>query len=415
MRNKIVQRVAFTLYILATVSALLAAEERGRQFAYTYTEGEQYRIVSEVEQTLSVNGTVLQQNFQLNRLQVKVEEVQEVPRGQEGQVSRAYHELTYQNSIDLQTMGQVYQRGREYQAAFWRDSQGYYDINEIYYVPTVQNVPVFPDHELRPGDSWNAEGIEVHDLREGFMLEEPFRFSMPVSYRYEGLAEWEGRSYDLILIDYQVYYPTGLPQNPDHPRLVTGYSSQKMYWDSERGRPAFYEEEYEISLLLYSRDLFTFSGVASARVLNSDPLDREETREELMKELAQKDLADVSVRETDEGLSLVLEDLQFLPDSSMLVPGELAKLEKIAEILGQYPDRDILVTGHTALAGTAEGRQALSEERSQIIAQFLLEQGVRDITRITYRGVGAEDPIADNNTEEGRRRNRRVEIIILEN
>jgi len=99
----------------------------------------------------------------------------------------------------------------------------------------------------------------------------------------------------------------------------------------------------------------------------------------------------------------------------VMLPGEREKLEKIAEILKRYPNRDILVSGHTALAGTSEGRMNLSIERAKAVTDFLLSRKVRTADRIVVRGFGAEKPIADNKTEEGMRKNRRVEITILEN
>ena len=98
-----------------------------------------------------------------------------------------------------------------------------------------------------------------------------------------------------------------------------------------------------------------------------------------------------------------------------MLPGERPKLDILAEILMRYPDRDILVEGHTALAGTPEGRDALSRERAQVVADFLFERNVRQPERVVIRGFGSERPIADNSTQEGMARNRRVEITILEN
>ncbi len=83
----------------------------------------------------------------------------------------------------------------------------------------------------------------------------------------------------------------------------------------------------------------------------------------------------------------------------------------------QYPDRDIAVSGFTARAPgyTEEDYQALSEKRARAAAKFLLGQGARRADQITVRGRGADSPIGDNSTEDGRRKNRRVEITILEN
>jgi outer membrane protein OmpA-like peptidoglycan-associated protein len=98
-----------------------------------------------------------------------------------------------------------------------------------------------------------------------------------------------------------------------------------------------------------------------------------------------------------------------------MLEGERAKLDRIAEILKRYPDRDIMIGGHTALAGTAEGRMQLSIDRAKAVADYFLSKNVRTADRVVVRGYGAERPIADNKTEEGKRKNRRVEITILEN
>jgi outer membrane protein OmpA-like peptidoglycan-associated protein len=117
----------------------------------------------------------------------------------------------------------------------------------------------------------------------------------------------------------------------------------------------------------------------------------------------------------DEGITITLEDIQFQADSARLMPSEQEKLDKIAEILKRYPDRDILIGGHTALAGSAEARQLLSQERAAATADYLIAKQVRSADRIVVQGYGAERPLADNRSEAGMRKNRRVEITILEN
>jgi len=110
-----------------------------------------------------------------------------------------------------------------------------------------------------------------------------------------------------------------------------------------------------------------------------------------------------------------MEDIQFHADTAIMLPGESEKLDRIAEILMRFPERDIMVSGHTALAGTPEGRMRLSTERAAVVAEYLIGLNVRTPDRIVVRGYGALRPLADNDTEEGMRRNRRVEITILEN
>jgi outer membrane protein OmpA-like peptidoglycan-associated protein len=93
---------------------------------------------------------------------------------------------------------------------------------------------------------------------------------------------------------------------------------------------------------------------------------------------------------------------------------ERNKLREIAIILARYPERAILVGGHTALAGSAQGRQQISTARANAVADFLVSLGVRKMDGIIVRGYGAERPLGDNATEEGLALNRRVEIILLD-
>ena len=112
-------------------------------------------------------------------------------------------------------------------------------------------------------------------------------------------------------------------------------------------------------------------------------------------------------------LQISLDKIQFEPDSDILLDSEKLKLEKIAEILNQFSN-DLLITGHCADRGTVKARQLLSEQRAQSVASYLEELGVRDEYHIFTQGKGSTEPVASNATEEGRIKNRRVEITIME-
>jgi outer membrane protein OmpA-like peptidoglycan-associated protein len=90
------------------------------------------------------------------------------------------------------------------------------------------------------------------------------------------------------------------------------------------------------------------------------------------------------------------------------------KLMRIAVILNRYPGRKILVGGHTAAAGTAEGRLRISTQRAQAVADFLVYLDSRRPEDIIVRGYGAERPLETGGTAEGQALNRRVEITILD-
>ena len=123
--------------------------------------------------------------------------------------------------------------------------------------------------------------------------------------------------------------------------------------------------------------------------------------------------ADTVAEQTPAGLRLSLRNIGFLPDSTDFKAEEGERLERIAEVLRQVPDAKLLIEGHAASTGRAEGEKKLSAERAQRIADELSKRGIKRENCIT-KGHGSERPIASNETEEGRMQNRRVEITILE-
>jgi outer membrane protein OmpA-like peptidoglycan-associated protein len=176
-----------------------------------------------------------------------------------------------------------------------------------------------------------------------------------------------------------------------------------------------YTETFNYLFEFSNRVVVEYRGRAEAEIIESERMDKERIAEEIADEILNLDIPDVTVRVADEGIVISLDDIQFMADTAIMLPGEREKLDIIADILRRYPDRDILVGGHTALAGTAEARQRLSTERASVVADYLIEKNARTPERVVVRGYGAERPRASNNTEKGRRENRRVEIIILEN
>jgi len=130
--------------------------------------------------------------------------------------------------------------------------------------------------------------------------------------------------------------------------------------------------------------------------------------------LGEQQIEDVYVGITEAGVTIRLSDIQFLADSAEIPLAEQLKLDEIAEILRGIPGRTIRITGHTALAGTPEGRLLVSAERAQAVADYMVQLGVRAPGEILTAGYGSQMPIASNATAAGMALNRRVEITILE-
>jgi OmpA-OmpF porin, OOP family len=112
-------------------------------------------------------------------------------------------------------------------------------------------------------------------------------------------------------------------------------------------------------------------------------------------------------------ISLELKGVNFKVDSAKLTPSAKVTLDRVAESLMAYPQKnDIEVHGHTSSEGSTKHNQGLSQRRSQSVVDYLVKKGVSN--RLYARGFGEEQPIADNSTETGRYMNRRVELIWTE-
>jgi len=104
-------------------------------------------------------------------------------------------------------------------------------------------------------------------------------------------------------------------------------------------------------------------------------------------------------------------DILFSSGSANLYPGGRDKLRQFAGVLNRYPRTTLQITGHTDSRGTEQSNDELSRRRAQAVADELIADGV-SANRITTRGVGASQPMATNDTAEGRAQNRRVDIVV---
>ena len=102
-----------------------------------------------------------------------------------------------------------------------------------------------------------------------------------------------------------------------------------------------------------------------------------------------------------------------MADSDAILPSEAWRLDAIVAALKSQAGRSFLVAGHSAAVGKAAGELELSIKRAKKVTDELAARGI-DPSRLLYRGFGSSVPLASNDTEEGRAKNRRVEITILD-
>ena len=122
-------------------------------------------------------------------------------------------------------------------------------------------------------------------------------------------------------------------------------------------------------------------------------------------------LRGADARSSNRGVVINLPDILFHFDSDRLTAEANRNLEEISGVIRDIRDRNISVEGHTDSIGSVEYNKDLSMRRARSVASELRSQGVSG-DRMQVRGFGEGSPIATNNTEEGRARNRRVEVIV---
>jgi outer membrane protein OmpA-like peptidoglycan-associated protein len=135
--------------------------------------------------------------------------------------------------------------------------------------------------------------------------------------------------------------------------------------------------------------------------------DREELRAKL---LLQFNLI-FATRDTARGLIVNLSDVLFDTGKSTLRPMAREKLAKISGIVLAYPDLRLAIEGNTDSVGTDAMNQQLSENRANSVRDFLAKENIPG-TSMTSRGFGKTQPVATNDTAEGRQQNRRVELVV---
>ncbi|HEU4470387.1 MAG TPA: OmpA family protein [Flavisolibacter sp.] len=128
-----------------------------------------------------------------------------------------------------------------------------------------------------------------------------------------------------------------------------------------------------------------------------------------------KVLGDAEVKREGEGIVINFkEKVLFGFDQSVLTGSAQGNLDKLANVLKKYPDTDIQIIGHTDSKGTDSYNLDLSQRRASAVSSYLRNTGIAG-SRVTTRGMGESDPVADNDSEDGRSQNRRVEFVITAN
>ncbi len=293
---------------------------------------------------------------------------------------------------------------------------GRFEVKPGDYMPNLRHIPTFPGGPVEKGDSWKGEG-EIHI--NGFSV--PLKLSFPVEYRFDGMEK--GADGEYAVVRYKYDFNSAFPDrgHPDFPVRVTGADEGVIFWDTAANGPVQMKEmkdKYRIVFFFQDPDGFGPPATREFRMdiatmyktyMEINDADRAKARDDLAKHIPKESGIDV---DTDtRGLVVRLGDVLFDFDSFDLKRDARETLGGIGDIIRkQYPDHELIVEGHTDNVGGDAYNQKLSEERADTVARYMRSRVGHD--KISYRGFGEKNPITGNDTADGRRKNRRVDIII---
>lgn len=416
-----------TLFILFFVFSFcfFSQQNEGILFQFVHKKGDAFSHISTVYEEAYFNGRLNNKTEFINRTSSTVLDILE-----DGSEYLQTDYMTTQNSL-IQRTGDTLSWGEENSVNLYRRKNGEFYNCSSDFLPTVRNIPSFPSQKVQLGQSWQAEGLEVHDCRELFQMDQALSIPFTATYTYsdtvtvnsadnqnnniEKNTQNKRKTLHIIDVYYEFFQDNTSGQYYRNSTFAgaRGYAKQKIYWDTQKNEIDHFLEEFQIKIVDFYGNTYVFNGKSQGEVTGFTSVNSQANVKKLQETFKNYNLDNVNVSQGEKGLTLSIENIQFEPDSDRLLPSEQKKLQKIGEVLKQF-NNDLLITGHCADRGTESARQALSESRAKSVADFLIKNNIRSEYHIFTQGKGSTQPVASNTTEEGRSRNRRVEITIMD-
>ena len=314
----------------------------------------------------------------------------------------------------MQRGERVFHLDEEYTSDFIIHTNGRFEVPTVHFMPNVRHIPTFPDKEINLTESWTAEAAEIVKVNNAPNL----NMALASDYLFANI-ETNSEGKKNAVIQYHIMTDKDLVQaglsRSGYPARIYGFNYGTFLWDMENNIPISQSEKYQI-LFGYGKELayrslqYKMNIISSYKIYDSISKEEEDRDRRELEENLNND-NNITVETVPEGLVLRLGEILFDTDSFTLKSESKETIDNIIEAIKKtYPDREIIVQGHTDNTGSGEYNKTLSERRAKTVADYILPNLNHD--KLSYSGFGDKEPIAPNDTEEGRSRNRRVDIII---
>lgn len=276
--------------------------------------------------------------------------------------------------------------------------------------PSFRSFPSYPEKKVQPGDTWTNYFIRSVDPLE---KNKPTKIKANVVYEFKGEKIY--RNEEVYIINAQ--WATRYNKFSDDADLdgddtlisATGKHSAEILVSKVNGRAVLIRDTVDEIFQYSDGNKIGFKG--NIAMFTEYP---PEIEKNIVENPPVFEDEKIKYEVISSGIKISLFELNFLPDSSVLIEDDKVKIKLIADYLKNFENNKILIEGHTARAGLTDNDEELSLERAHAILDELTKYGLNK-NNFICNGCGSSKPIVDNDTEEGRAKNRRVEITVLGN
>lgn len=341
-------------------------------------------------------------------------------------------------------------KDKDFQSTFSLFRNGRYEVPNEFIMPNLRSFPSFPEEAVQVTDIWKIPAEESFDF-----VKERIRVTVEPEYTYVGRKNWSYEGFkgtaEKITYTYPIYYSKTDLSNalPNVPVKIFGFANGAVFFNSEKGVPEYKDVKLSYTFIFPNGNVqeanFHIQGIYTLRN-QIGVAERDTIRDEVLNDLItgyaedpnerwkensnripnqnisndpdkvrkdQKREEPISVRTTEEGVTFSLNSILFDFNNSELKSEAEDAVRRIADILKKYPDREIRVAGHTDNVGKFDYNQKLSEDRAKTVLDELVKKHKMNEKSISYKGYADTVPVAPNDSEENRKKNRRVEITLV--
>ncbi|MGC8766357.1 MAG: OmpA family protein [Brevinematia bacterium] len=374
-----------------------------QSLSFKYSTNNIYRLKVYTKQDIYIDGVFFRTVEAMSKITLQPYGYKDIDNERYVLIKYLFYYLNKKQNIDVE-----YKLSKVDEVDFMINPKG--DLKIIggaNYLPPRRNIPSFNNVDVAKGTKWQSKGEDVFTEKDE-IVEVP----SIINYSVDDITMKDGKTIVVFNASYDTFF--NVP-NGKYLKDIRIKSSTKYNWDIIQGIFSEYRELFEItknylstSGYQYSSAKFQGTSVGVMEVVSIDVAKQYKLARELEKISSE---VTVSPPENNE-IKLNISDILFDKGSWTIKDAYREMLKKVAEVLKQYKEIDIVVEGHTDDTGTREFNLSLSENRARAVANALIQSGISS-DKVSYRGFGPDRPLVPNTSEENRSRNRRVEIKLI--